>query len=134
MDFQVTVPVIKTDSPQMLAFGFANVAVNTDGTSVVDRQNDEITADDLERAAYDYVLRFREAGVEHKKLGVARLVESFFLTAEKLGAMLAAPAPEFKGAKWWVGFKIDDPAVWKLVESGELSCFSIGGSAVPVEI
>lgn len=134
MDFQVTVPVIKTNSPQMLAFGFANVAVDADGTPVVDRHNEEIAADDLESAAYNYVLRYREAGVEHKKLGIARLVESFFLTSEKLSAMLGDSTPTFKGAKWWVGFKVDDPAVWKLVESGELSCFSIGGSAVPIEI
>lgn len=110
----------------MLAFGFANVSVTKNGELITDLHEDQIPPDVLEKAAYNFVLKYRDAGVEHEEMGVGRLVESIFLTTEKLTAM-GISDPTYKGAAWWVGFKVDDPAVWKKVESGELAMFSIGG-------
>lgn len=111
----------------MLAFGFASVAVKSDGEQVVDSYSDVIDPQDLEKAAYHYVLRSREGGVDHQQMGVARLVESFVITPEKLQKLGLAPDALPQG--WWIGMKVDDPAVWKRVKSGELRSFSIAGRA-----
>jgi hypothetical protein len=132
LEHVITMPVTKTDDEQMLVFGFANVSVTKDGELVTDTHGDQIPPDVLEKAAYKFVLKYREGGYEHEKMGVARLVESVFLTPEKLKAMQITD-DTFKGAAWFLGFKVDDPDVWRDVKSGKLPAFSIGGTATFVE-
>lgn len=129
----VKTKLTKADARRMLVFGFANVSMTRDGEVVIDHHNDIIPPQVLEKAAYDFVLRYREGGLEHEKTGVARLVESVFLTPEKLAAM-GISDPTFRGAEWFVGFKVDDPEVWAAVERGELPMFSIGGEGTYVEV
>lgn len=131
--FEIQIPVAKINAPKRLIFGYANVAVAHDGTTVVDRHNEDIDPEALEAAAYDYVVDSRVGDVEHSYKGVATLVESIFLTPEKVTAM-GLTDPTFKGAGWFVGFKVLDDEVWKLVEDGKLACFSIGGTATAEEL
>jgi hypothetical protein len=121
------VTVFKVED-QRLVFGWANVAVSIDGQPIIDAHQDTIDPDTLEKAAYDYVLRFRDAGQMHSGGSVGRLVESFMVTPEKLVAMgLAADALP---VGMWVGFKIDDADVWAKVKDGTYPMFSIQGKAV----
>lgn len=120
-----TFEIAKLDEERMLVFGYASVAVKSDGETVVDSQGDVIAPNDLENAAYDFVLHSRDGGVMHQKTGVARLVESFFINPEKLQKLGLSEDALPQG--WWIGMKVDDPAVWKRVKSGELKMFSIGG-------
>lgn len=133
--FQLTATICKTDAPQRLVFGFFSVA-KIDGANVKDGERDEIESSDLEKAAYAHVLDARIAGENHVRKGIGRLVESFYFSPEKLGAMTKALAEQGIVAKidvpaegWWGGYKIDDDAVWKKVESGDYPAFSIGGTA-----
>lgn len=119
--------ISKLDDERMLVFGFASMAVKADGETVVDSQDDIISPKTLENAAYDYVLRSRDGGLMHEKRGVARLIESFVVTPEKLTAL--GLAENALPQAWFVGFKVDDPEVWKRVKGGELKAFSIGGRA-----
>ena len=116
-------------------FGWASIAVTVDGTQLEDRQHDVIDPEDLEEAAYEYVLHFRDAGEEHaeslRKKG--RLVESCVLTREKQAAMGIPEGAVPEG--WWIGFRIDDDAAWEKVKDGTYRMFSIEGTAerTPVE-
>lgn len=127
--------ICKTDEDQRLVFGWASIAVTVDGEQLEDRQHDIIDPAELERAVYEYVLDFGDAGEEHldhlRKKG--RLVESCVLTEEKQKAM---GIPEgVLPVGWWIGFKIDDDAAWEKVKNGTYRMFSIQGSAerVPVD-
>ncbi len=124
--------ITKVDDDKMLVFGYASVAAMADGERVVDLHGDVISPASLERAAYDYVLRSRDGGSMHQKMGVARLVESFVITPEKLAAMGLSGGPGT--AVWHVGFKVDDPEVWRAVKSGQLKAFSIAGKAKRREV
>jgi hypothetical protein len=42
--------------------------------------------------------------------------------------------PDYKGAAWFLGFRVKDPEVWASVKSGELSAFSIGGKARQIAV
>lgn len=118
---KITGKFTKRDDDKFLVFGVASAA------DVVDSQGDVITADDLEKAAYDFV-RFSGEGCEmHRKWGVARLIESFFVTADK--AEMLGVNKDFIG-KWFVGFKVNDAETWQKIKNGDLSMFSIGGRAV----
>ena len=127
--------IYKTDDEKRLVFGWASIIIKTDGEQLIDRQQDLIDPEDLEEAAYDYVLNFRDTGEQHnpnlRKKG--KLVESCVLTAEKQKAMgiLDGTLP----IGWWIGFKIEDDEAWEKVKNGTYRMFSIEGKAnrMPVE-
>lgn len=125
------VRVYKVDD-EGLVFGWANVAVTADGETVVDAHADEIDGVELEKAAYDFVLKFGDTGVMHQGPSVGRLVESMMFTAEKAEA-LGIPA-ESLPTGWWVGFRIDDADVFAKVKDGTYPMFSIQGLAEREEV
>ena len=109
--------------------------MTVDGEQLEDRQHDIIDPEDLEEAAYDYVLNFGDAGEEHidslRKKG--KLVESCVFTKEKQKALGIPDGVVPEG--WWIGFKIEDDAAWEKVKDGTYRMFSIEGTATrePVE-
>lgn len=121
--------IFKADDEKHLVFGWASISVTIDGEELEDRQHDIIEPEDLEEAAYEYVLNFRDTGEEHidtmRKKG--RLVESCVFTKEKQRAIGIPDGSIPVG--WWVGFKIDDDAAWERVKSGMYKMFSIEGRA-----
>lgn len=127
--------IMKTDDDKRLVFGWASVSIKVDGEQLEDRQQDMIDPEDLEEAAYEYVLNFRDTGEEHiqslRKKG--KLVESCVFTAEKQRAM---GIPEgIVPVGWWIGFKIEDDDAWEKVKNGTYRMFSIEGKAnrMPVD-
>lgn len=123
---------MKADPARQMVFGWASVAATPDGFLVEDRQGDVITkAEDLEDAAYDFVLESRTAGEMHETIGVGTLVESIVFTPDKLEKL--GLKPDALPTGWWVGFKVND-AVWKRVEDGELVAFSIAGTGERSEL
>lgn len=130
-----TFSVFKTDDDKRLVFGWASISITVDGEQLEDRQKDVIDPEDLEEAAYEYVLNFRDTGEEHissmRKKG--KLVESCVFTAEKQKAIGIPEGTLPIG--WWIGFKIEDDAAWEKVKNGTYRMFSIEGKAnrIPVE-
>jgi len=117
--------IAKLDTDRNLVFGWASVAVTADGETLIDKQGDIIPPDELETAAYEYVLTSREADEMHRRVTKGHLVESLVLTPEKRVAMqLPAEGP----VGWWVGFKLD-PETFAGVKAGTYSMFSIEGTA-----
>lgn len=143
--------IAKLDESQLLVFGYANVSVSKrhangkGGEQFFDLQQDSVPPGELEAAAYDFVLDFREADEMHKGGVKGQLVESIVFTPDKLIALATDPAtgildePGLEVLKrmfpprWWVGFKVDK-AVFAKVKSGEYKMFSIAGEADRQEV
>lgn len=123
-----TCTVVKFDADKQLIFGWASISTEG-GEDVIDKQGDIIPTAELENAAYDFVLYHRTQGDMHERMGVGRMVESMMFTVEKQQAMGIDLGME----GWWVGFKVDDPGVWKRIKEGVLPEFSIGGKATRVD-
>lgn len=121
--------IFKTSDDKRLVFGWASVAITVDGEQVQDLQSDVIDPEDLETAAYEYVLNFRDTGEEHipSMRYKGKLVESCVFTAEKQRAIGIPEGAVPVG--WWVGFKIMDDEAWERVKSGTYRMFSIEGRA-----
>lgn len=119
--------IAKLDADRQIVFGWANVCVRCSGERVVDSHEDMIDPADLESAAYDFVLKFAETGEEHEGEAKGRLIESFFVTPEKLQRMGLKKDALPQG--WWVGFKIFDKKAWQRVKNGDHRMFSIQGMA-----
>jgi len=123
--------IAKVDEEQQLVFGWASVSTRSDGRLVVDTDDEMIEPGELEKAAYDYVLEFRDSGEMHKGEANGRMVESFVLTPEK-SQQMGLPTGNLTG--WWVGYKLDDAETFAKVKDGTYSMFSIAGSAERVEV
>lgn len=127
--FSWDAPISKLDEDRHLVFGWANVITKKDGTIVIDRQEDFIDdVEELEKAAYDFVLHGREGGEMHLRTGVSQLVESMVFTPEKLEKMGVPPGVVPTG--WWVGYKVNDSGVWEDVKKGKYRAFSVHGAGI----
>ena len=124
--------IMKSDDEKMLAFGWASVSMRVDGRLIEDWQKDIVEPEELENAAYEYVLLYREGGEMHERGGAAVLIESVVFTEEKMLAM-GIPAGTLP-IGWWIGFKVTDHDVWEKVKDGTYPMFSIEGEAERVEV
>lgn len=120
--------ITKVADEQQIVLGWANVSMTEDGIPIEDYQHDMIEPEELERAAYEYVLKFRDTGEGHnpKLRKKGKLVESVVFTKEKLEAMGIPEGTVPLG--WWIGFKIEDKSTWDKVKKGEYTMFSIEGT------
>lgn len=124
----------KIDSDKREVFGWASV-VELDGKPVVDRQGDWITPDEIEKAAYKYVMDSRKGGHQHRREGDAPfhasdMIESIVFTPEKIAKM---GLPDDFPVGWWVGYKVRDDDTWTKVKKGDVTGFSIHGSGKRVQ-
>ena len=124
--------VIKSDDDKKQVFGWGSVAASVGGEPVVDGQDDIIDIEELESAAYEFVLKYREAGENHENPGVGQLIESVVFTKAKMDAMGIPEGTVPYGL--WLGFQITDDGVWAKIKSGEYASFSIEGEAVRVPV
>lgn len=122
--FNATVSIAK--SYKNFVFGWANVSIRKDGTQIDDHQGHLIDVEDLEDAAYDFVLHSRSSGDMHITDNMGEMIESVIFTNEKMEKMGIPSGTIPEG--WWVGFKLD-PEHAELVRSGKRSMFSIEGTA-----
>jgi len=120
------------DDERHLVFGWANVAFRTTGEQIIDHHGDMIDIEDLEDAAYQFMLDFRGAGEMHEGDVIGHVVESFIVTPEKLQA-LGLPQDALP-LGWWIGFWIESDEVWAKVKSGVYSMLSIQGYCYPEEV
>ena len=133
VDFILSGEIEKSDPDKQLVFGWCSIAREPDGTVVVDKQGDVLEdIDQMEKVAYDFVLHSRDGGEMHVRKGVSTLVESFVSTPEKCAAMGIPDGVLPTG--WWVGFKVNDPNVWRDVKIGKYRMFSVHGSGVRKEL
>ena len=119
--------IVKLDEEKQLVFGWASVIKDTSNKILLDRQNDFIDSEEeLEKAAYEYVLKSRDGGEMHIRKGVSTMIESVVLSEEKQKA-LGIPSGTVP-IGWWVGFKVNDKRVWGEVKKGGYVGFSVHGT------
>jgi hypothetical protein len=117
----------KVDEDKRLVFGWANIIKDEQGQLLLDRQDDFIDSEDeLEAAAYQYVLSSRDGGEMHIRKGVSTMVESVVLTKEKQEALGIPEGTVPTG--WWIGFRVNDDRVWNQVKKGDYTGFSVHGT------
>lgn len=95
----------------------------------VDLQGDVTAADEIEKAAHQYLLDSRIVGDSHRKDECDNL---FKVDAGVVESFIAPTDYEVCGQKilkgsWVIAIKVYDTEVWKAVEAGEITGVSIGG-------
>ena len=126
-EFNTTINVAKSNEYENLVFGWANVAFTEDGSQVEDEQGHLVDVQELEDAAYNFVVKSYGTGEQHRSEDFGELVESMVFTKEKM-ELMGLPAGSLPEAAWWTGFRVP-PEVHKKVRDGDLTMFSIEGGA-----
>jgi len=128
-DFESRGEVTKMDNDQRIVYGYASV-ISKNGEPIVDRQGDIITAEELEKAASEFMLNSRIGKTMHFGEPTTTIIHSFPMTAEiKKAYQIESPYEA-----WLIAVKVHDDATWDMVKKGQLKDFSIGGVATRREL
>jgi len=122
------IPLVKTDEER---FVLGIVLEPNDGDNGApldpDTQSDIYSADDIRDAAHKFMEEFRNTGVMHRELANDRIkiLESYIAPQDlKLGGS------KIRKGTWLLAVRVVDDTLWSKVKTGELTGFSIGGSAL----
>lgn len=127
--FEAYGEVTKVDTEQRIVYGFASV-VTKGGEVVVDRQGDVITAEEMEKAATNFMLGARNGLTMHKGEPTTTIVHSMPLTKQVMDAFGISSDKE----GWLIAVKVHDDDTWDRMKKGEFTGFSIGGRARKVQL
>lgn len=124
--------IYKAREDEGLVSGWANVAINKDGSVPLDWQDDVIAPETLEKAAIGFMLDYRGSGEMHKGDSKGTVVESIVFTKEKQKALGIPEGTVPEG--WFITVKVHDPDVFAKVKDGTYRMFSIQGTAKRVKL
>lgn len=124
--------ITKAKEDEGLVSGWANVAVNADGSLPFDWCGDIIRPEVLEKAAINFMLDYRGSGVMHEGDEQGVVVESIVFTKEKQAALGIPEGILPEG--WFITVKVMNPEVMQAVKNGTYRMFSIQGHAKRIEL
>lgn len=124
--------VYKARDDEQLVSGWANVAINKDGSVPLDWQDDVIAPATLEKAAINFMMEYRGSGEMHRGDSKGTVVESIVFTKEKQAAIGIPEGVVPEG--WFITVKVHDPEVFAKVKDGTYRMFSIQGTAKRVKL
>lgn len=125
------VDIEKADTDKRQVFGWAYVSKDHKGVQQVDISGEMVEPEELEKAAYRFVLTSRSQGDLHQRITkdaphvVGTMIESVVVTPEKIEKWGLEPGSMPTG--WWVGFQVNDDTVWEEIKAGRRRQFSIHG-------
>ena len=93
----------------------------------IDAQSDIYSADAIRETAYKFMEQYRTIGLMHKGAinDKVRILESFLAPVD-----MEVGGQAVKAGTWLMGVRVLDDALWKSCKGGDLTGFSIGGSAI----
>ena len=127
-----TFKIAKANDSEGLVSGWANVAINADGSLPLDWQDDIIRPETLEKAAINFMMDYRGSGEMHEGDSKGIVVESIVFTKAKQQAIGIPEGIVPEG--WFITVKVLDPVVFEQVKNGTYKMFSIQGHAKRVEL
>lgn len=124
--------ITKSNNEERLVSGWANVAVNADGSIPLDWQDDIIRPEVLEKAAIQFMMDYRDSGIMHIGSPVGVVVESIMFTKEKQACIGIPEGTVPEG--WFITVKVLNQEVFEHVKAGLYKMFSIQGTATRVKL
>ncbi len=116
----VKIPILKTEEERFVL----GIVLEPE---VKDSQGDIYSAEEVRKAAHDYMANFQNIGLMHQTIinGKAQILESYLAPAT-----FKIDGQSVKKGTWLFGVRVTDDDVWTECKEGGLTGFSIGGSAV----
>lgn len=114
------VPILKTDEERFVL----GIVLEPE---TVDAQRDIYSATEVREAAHKFMADFQNLGLMHREIvtGRVKILESYVAPAAfELDGMTV------KKGTWLLAVRVVDDGLWKEIQTGGLTGFSIGGNAV----
>jgi len=111
-----------------IVIGAVYVPYDPEDETTIDLHGHAASAEDIEKAAYGFMEELKNYSIDrqHNKLpDYGYVVESYIAKSGD---------PLFKEGTWVVGVKVTDDTTWEKIQNGEVTGFSLGGSAVLQEL
>lgn len=115
---ELTAIITKMDSARQIAWGPVLIPDERDS------DDDSVNAQKIEQVCIDYMLKYQNVDLMHSLNNVGKIVYNEILRADETFTVDGLPMTAPKGS-WCMGVHIEDPVIWKMVETGELGGFSI---------
>ena len=112
---------------EQIATGYAYIARDADGTPVTDHSGDVVDIPSMKRAVQAAMKRGLKVRTNHEADAAAEFTGSMWVDHDVLKAIGATPGDTTPADGWLIQIRVDDPALWKRIKSGEMRAFSIGG-------
>lgn len=97
----------------------------------VDSQNDTVSKDEIRQACHKFMEEFGNLGLQHQEMitGKIKLLENFIAPVD-----FVVDGQSVKEGTWLMKERVIDDDLWEKVKKGEITGYSIGGSArrIPV--
>lgn len=119
-----TSPIVSTEAEQRLVYC---VAIEPD---VADLDDEAMDAPAIEETAHRFMTHSRVVKSQHKDIKNAVVVESYIAPQDLQFNHPNHEAQEVKKGSWVIGIRIDDPAEWAKVRSGDYTGVSIMGYGI----
>lgn len=132
-NFNINLPIMKmaatseATEEQQLVSGWANVALDKDGNPPFDWSDDIIPPNELEKAAVQFMMDYRDSGAMHTGNSKGTIVESIVLTKDKQKALGIPDNTVPEG--WFITVKVHDKDTYEKVKQGVYRMFSIQGKS-----
>lgn len=116
----ITVEFIEKAEEKQLVYG---IVYEPD---IEDTQGDVATAEEIEKAAHGFLEQYNQMSIEHERLtSQAKVVESYVAPQD-----LLLGQQEVKKGSWILVSHIVDPDLWQQVKKGDITGYSMEGTAV----
>lgn len=114
------VPILKTDEERFVL----GIVLEPE---TIDAQKDIYSANEVRDAAHTFMSDFQNLGLMHREIvtGRVKILESYVAPAE-----FTLDGTTVKRGTWLLAVRVTDDALWKEIQDGGLTGFSIGGNAV----
>lgn len=91
-----------------------------------DSQNDVYSAEDVRRAAYNFMQSYQTIGIQHKTAAgdKIKILESWIAREDS-----TIDGQVIKAGTWLLGVRVVDDDLWQAIKNGSFTGFSIGGIA-----
>ena len=114
----VSIQVLKADDTKKIIYG---IVLKPD---IADAHGDIMEAVEVEKSAHNYLMFYRNAGVDHSDQAEAKIVESYIAPSD-----LVLQGRAVAKGSWVVAMKVFDENLWLRVKQGDYNAFSAGGYA-----
>ena len=119
--------VAKRDAPQRLTYGVVSEP------ETEDLQGDIMSSEDIEKAAHQWMEKSRKLHVMHGDRDAASVVESYIAPTDMMLTGEDGMTHMIRKGSWVMTVRWS-PNVWKRIEAGELTGYSIGGTGVRIAL
>jgi DNA adenine methylase len=121
-EFEYITPIYKVDKVEKMVYGIVLEP------NVVDAQGDIIAEEEIKKTAHKFMEDYQKLGYQHEEFNKKLKIMESYLAPQELSINNAI----VRKGTWLMAVRVLDDDIWKEVQDGKITGFSIGGKGIRV--